>query len=114
MKLVKSPKITIILLISYLIFNIDSYIFAQDILEDDKLAIETSIVLLTITDGEKEVFTDPFFEILNFIEEDYYLLPVTLLNDYLDMEINLVRESGELKLGNRKNNKVVIVILFFI
>lgn len=73
-------------------------VMAQSILEEVELDIETSIVLLTMTDGSKEISSDPFFEMLIFPEKDYYLLPVTLLNPYLEMEMNLIRENGKLSL----------------
>mgnify|MGYP006304382095 CR=1 FL=1 len=83
---------------------------AEDIFDEVELNIDSSIVLLTITDGSQEIYSDPFFQILNFTEKNYYLIPVTLLNPYLDMDLRLVRETGQLIIKNkvRKLEKLIL------
>ena len=66
---------------------------AQELVEDN-LDIETSIVLLTLFDINREQAydQDDFFEIFYFSEEDYILLPANLIAPYLEVELNFNRD----------------------
>jgi len=70
---------------------------AQELVEDN-LDIETSIVLLTLFDINREQTydQDDFFEIFYFSEEDYILLPANLIAPYLEVELNFNRDLSML------------------
>jgi|AntRauTorckE6833_2_1112554.scaffolds.fasta_scaffold01389_2 hypothetical protein len=53
-----------------------------------------SIVLLNLQSEERIVNQDPFFEILDY--EDYILLPLSALSQYLDLELDYKREQNRL------------------
>ncbi len=83
---------------------------AQDLVED-QVEIDTSIVLLTLYDTEREQIyqRDDFFEIFYFIEEDYILLPANLIAPYLEVELNFNRDLSLLTIT--KNQREIRVDL---
>ena len=68
--------------------------------EESTPEIETSIVLLTLFDTNKEEVYEKndFFELFYFSEEDYVLIPANLIADYLGVELNFNRELSLLTL----------------
>lgn len=80
-------------------------ISAQE-LEEDSPEIETSIVLLTLFDSNKEQVyeEDDFFELFYFSDQDYVLIPTNLIAPYLEVDINFNRELSLLtiKKGDRE------------
>jgi hypothetical protein len=93
-----------------LLILISGLVLAQK-LKEDKLDIETSIVLLTLYDTTQEKIyqQDDFFEIFYFLEDDYILLPANLISPYLEVDLNFNRELSLLSL--RKNQKELRVDL---
>jgi len=104
-------KIIIFVTLFLLFISFSILISAQELVED-RVEIETSIVLLTLYDIEKEEVykKDDFFEIFNFTEEDYILLPANLITPYLEVELNFNREFSLLTLS--KNQREIRVDLF--
>ena len=88
-----------LMIITLFVFLILSPVFmdAQELVEDN-LDIETSIVLLTLFDINREQTydQDDFFEIFYFSEEDYILLPANLIAPYLEVELNFNRDLSML------------------
>jgi len=82
-----------------LLFFISGNLLAQELVEDN-LDIETSIVLLTLFDINREqpYDQDDFFEIFYFTDEDYILLPANLIAPYLEVELNFNRDLSLLTL----------------
>ncbi|MGM0500771.1 MAG: hypothetical protein ACQERL_11280 [Bacillota bacterium] len=104
-------KKLIILILIYLIFFFAVQIVFSQGFEESNPEIETSIVLLTLFDINKEMVYEKndFFELFYFKEEDYVLLPANLIVPYLDVELNFNRELSILILT--KANKEVIIDL---
>ena len=96
------------LLIMVFLFSCSSNLAAQK-LEESRPGIESSIVLLTLMDGEITVDSDPFFELYYFTEEDYILLPANLLSPYLEVDLNFKRDISLLSL--RKGEREVRIDL---
>jgi len=90
------------------LFSCSSNLAAQK-LEESRPGIESSIVLLTLMDGEITVDSDPFFELYYFTEEDYILLPANLLSPYLEVDLNFKRDISLLSL--RKGEREVRIDL---
>jgi hypothetical protein len=74
-------KKLIILILIYLIFFFSVQIVFSQGFEESNPEIETSIVLLTLFDINKEQVYEKndFFELFYFKEEDYVLLPANLI-----------------------------------
>jgi hypothetical protein len=94
--------ILLITLFAFLIL-ISVIIQAQELVEDN-LDVETSIVLLTLFDinREKVYAQDDFFEIFYFSEEDYILLPANLIAPYLEVELNFNRDLSLLTIEKER------------
>jgi len=104
-------KILIIILLLLIIFS-SVYVFAQEFdLKSDEIDIETSIVLLNFYKEGKVTKSNYFFEILNFEEKEYILLPVNLLSNQIDLVVIFDRTSNLLTVKNPENEKDVKIDL---
>lgn len=94
--------ITLSLILLMLFFSAQ-IVFSQSF-EESSPEIETSIVLLTLFDINKEQLFEKndFFELFYFSEEDYVLLPANLIAPYLDVELNFNRELSILTLTKKR------------
>jgi hypothetical protein len=83
-----------IIITLFILLILSSVIMQAQELVEDNLNIETSIVLLTLFDTNREQAydQDDFFEIFYFSEEDYILLPANLIASYLEVELNFNRD----------------------
>ena len=105
-------KIILILLFLIFILNIGNIAIAQEFeIFEDNVNIETSIVLLNLYKDEEIIRSNYFFEILNFEEENYILIPVNLLSNEVDLVIIYDRLSNLLSVKNPDNDKMVKVDL---
>ncbi|MDZ7671231.1 MAG: SdrD B-like domain-containing protein [Halanaerobiales bacterium] len=104
-------KILIIILLLLIIFS-SVYAVAQEFdLKSDEIDIESSIVLLNFYKEGKVTKSNYFFEILNFEEEEYILLPVNLLSNQIDLVVIFDRTSNLLTVKNPENEKDVKIDL---
>jgi|AntRauTorckE6833_2_1112554.scaffolds.fasta_scaffold00352_11 hypothetical protein len=78
---------------------------------EDNVNIETSIVLLNLYKDDEVIKSNYFFEILNFEEEDYFLIPVNSLSNEVDLVIIFDRLSNIVSIKNPDNDKLVKVDL---
>lgn len=101
-------KIIILIFLFLIFFFLVQTVFSQGFIES-KPEIETSIVLLTLFDKNKEQVYEKndFFELFYFSKEDYILLPANLIAPYLDVELNFNRELSILSLV-KENREVKI------
>jgi hypothetical protein len=86
-------KLILFIFLFLLIIFSTQIAFSQEF-EESTPEIETSIVLLTLFDTNKEEVYEKndFFELFYFSEEDYLLIPANLIADYLGVELNFNRE----------------------
>lgn len=80
-------------------------------LTEDQIEIETSIVLLNLYKDEEVVKSDYFFEVLNFVKQDYILIPINRMSKLINMEIIYDRISNILKVYYPKNDKFIQINL---
>ena len=84
----------LIVITLFIVLFLSSFLIQAQELVEDNLDIETSIVLLTLFDTNREQTynQDDFFEIFYFSKEDYILLPANLTAPYLEVELNFNRD----------------------